>query len=102
MTSATTTPGALMFAEAASAHEAVSEQLACPQFAELGARLRALAPRAVATCARGSSDHAATFAKYLIETRAGVLTTSVALWWRRREYARVAGTDTSDRVTKPG
>jgi len=40
--------------------------------------LRALAPRAVATCARGSSDHAATFAKYLIETRAGVLTTSVA------------------------
>jgi len=35
-------------------------------------------------------------------TSVGVLTTSVALWWRRREYARVAGTDTSDRVTKPG
>ena len=78
MTGATPIPGALMFAEAASAHEAVSEQLACAQFAELGARLRALSPRAVATCARGSSDHAATFAKYLIETRAGVLTTSVA------------------------
>ncbi len=29
-----------------------------------------LAPRAVVTCARGSSDHAATFAKYLIETTA--------------------------------
>ena len=32
------------------------------------------APRAVVTCARGSSDHAATFAKYLMETRLGVLT----------------------------
>jgi glucosamine--fructose-6-phosphate aminotransferase (isomerizing) len=30
------------------------------------------------TCARGSSDHAATFAKYLFETRAGVLTASAA------------------------
>jgi glutamine---fructose-6-phosphate transaminase (isomerizing) len=35
-------------------------------------------PRAVVTCARGSSDHAATFAKYLIETRVGVLTASAA------------------------
>jgi hypothetical protein len=34
-------------------------------------------------------------------TSVAVLTTWVALWWRRREYARVAGTDTSDRVTKP-
>ena len=43
------------------------------------ATLRAqLAPRAVVTCARGSSDHAATFAKYLIETRIGVLTSSAA------------------------
>jgi glucosamine--fructose-6-phosphate aminotransferase (isomerizing) len=35
----------------------------------LGERLRAMDPRVVITCARGSSDHAATFAKYLIETR---------------------------------
>ena len=35
----------------------------------LGERLRAAPPRAVVTCARGSSDHAATFARYLIETR---------------------------------
>ncbi|MBC8022152.1 MAG: SIS domain-containing protein, partial [Burkholderiales bacterium] len=35
-------------------------------------------PRAVVTCARGSSDHAATFAKYLFETRLGVLTASAA------------------------
>jgi glucosamine--fructose-6-phosphate aminotransferase (isomerizing) len=36
----------------------------------LGQRLRELDPRLVVTCGRGSSDHAATFAKYLIETRA--------------------------------
>jgi glucosamine--fructose-6-phosphate aminotransferase (isomerizing) len=45
---------------------------------DLGAVLRARKPRAVVTCARGSSDHAATFAKYLIETRTGVLTSSAA------------------------
>lgn len=44
--------------------------------AELGNRLRATKPRAVVTLARGSSDHAATFARYVIETRAGVLTSS--------------------------
>lgn len=67
-----------MFAEAAAAHEAVRAQLAHAQFADLGERLRTLKPRVVATCARGSSDHAATFAKYLIETRASVLTASLA------------------------
>lgn len=67
-----------MFAEAAAAHEAVRAQLAGGRLVELGARLRALKPRVVATCARGSSDHAATFAKYLIETRASVLTASLA------------------------
>jgi len=71
-------PGALMLAEAASAHAAVRAQLAAPRFAQLGARLRALKPRVVVTCARGSSDHAATFAKYLIETRLGVVTASAA------------------------
>jgi glutamine---fructose-6-phosphate transaminase (isomerizing) len=44
----------------------------------LGAQLRTLNPRAVITCARGSSDHAATYAKYLIETHAQVLTASAA------------------------
>src|SRR4051812_28542995 len=73
-----TEPGALMLAEAGSAHAAVRAQLAAPRFAQLGARLRAFKPRAVVTCARGSSDHAATFAKYLIETRVGVLTASAA------------------------
>ncbi|HYD86752.1 MAG TPA: SIS domain-containing protein [Vitreimonas sp.] len=71
-------PGALMFAEAAAAPEAVTAQLAAGGFSALGERLRRLAPRLVATCARGSSDHAATFAKYLIETRVGVMTASLA------------------------
>src|SRR4029453_1117161 len=35
-------------------------------------------PRAAITYARGSSDHAATFARYVIETRANVLTSSAA------------------------
>ncbi|MFL6743205.1 MAG: SIS domain-containing protein, partial [Sphingomicrobium sp.] len=35
--------------------------------AGIGGRLRELDPRLVMTCARGSSDHAATYAKHLIE-----------------------------------
>ncbi|HET9621035.1 MAG TPA: SIS domain-containing protein [Kofleriaceae bacterium] len=40
-------------------------------FAALGERLRQRPPRVVVTCARGSSDHAATYGKYLIETELG-------------------------------
>ena len=46
--------------------------------ATLAATLRESPPRFVATGARGSSDNAATFAKYLFETRLGVTTTSAA------------------------
>jgi glucosamine--fructose-6-phosphate aminotransferase (isomerizing) len=69
-----------MFQEAASASDAVRTQLQCDgdAVAAIGRELRRLAPRAVITCARGSSDHAATYAKYLIETRARVLTASAA------------------------
>src|SRR5690242_4220892 len=69
-----------MFREAAQAPAAVERQLAANHALAraLGERLRALGPRAVVTCARGSSDHAATFAKYLLETRLGVLTASAA------------------------
>ena len=69
-----------MFAEAGSAASAVREQRRCnrERFAQLAERLRSEPPEMVLTCARGSSDHAATFAKYLIETRAGVLTSSQA------------------------
>lgn len=70
-----------MFREAAEAPAAVAHQLAANREAAqaLGAELRALNPRAVVTCARGSSDHAATYAKYLIETSTGVLTSSAAM-----------------------
>jgi glucosamine--fructose-6-phosphate aminotransferase (isomerizing) len=46
-------------------------------FAELGARLRRRPPRFVVTCARGSSDHAASYGKYLIETELGRVVASV-------------------------
>jgi len=69
-----------MFEEAADASNAVRAQLQQDgaRIAAVGAALRALQPRAVITCARGSSDHAATYAKYLIETHARVLTASAA------------------------
>lgn len=69
-----------MATEAAAAPAAVAGQLASngAAMARLGARLRRLSPHAVITCARGSSDNAATFARYLIETRLGVLTASTA------------------------
>ena len=70
----------IMFREAAQAPQAVRAQLAvnAAQVARLAERLRATPPRAVVTCARGSSDHAATFARYLIETHLGLLTSSAA------------------------
>jgi glutamine---fructose-6-phosphate transaminase (isomerizing) len=69
-----------MYREAEQAPQVVRQQLAAnaERLARLGERLRQLLPRAVVTCARGSSDHAATFAKYLIETRLGILTSSAA------------------------
>jgi glutamine---fructose-6-phosphate transaminase (isomerizing) len=69
-----------MYVEAAQAPDAVREQLLSngARVARLAERLRRAPPRAVLTCARGSSDHAATFARYLIETRLGVLTSSAA------------------------
>lgn len=69
-----------MFAEASGAGMAVAAQLAANRDAltAIAVRLRADTPRGVITCARGSSDHAATFAKYLIETRLGLPTSSAA------------------------
>jgi glucosamine--fructose-6-phosphate aminotransferase (isomerizing) len=69
-----------MFREAQEAAGCVRRQLQAnaPRMSALGAKLRAMAPRAVVTLGRGSSDHAATFAQYLIETRLGVMTSSAA------------------------
>src|ERR1700761_1842288 len=69
-----------MFQEAADASNAVRRQLRhdSASMRKIAAQLRSLQPRVVITCARGSSDHAATYAKYLIETHARVLTASAA------------------------
>ena len=69
-----------MFREAAQAPEVVRALLDAnaTRVADLAERLHRAPPRAVVTCARGSSDHAATFARYLIETRLGLLTSSAA------------------------
>ena len=69
-----------MFQEAGQASAVVREQLLAnaEAAARIGARLRAVQPRLLLTCARGSSDHAATFARYLVETRSGVFTASAA------------------------
>jgi glucosamine--fructose-6-phosphate aminotransferase (isomerizing) len=69
-----------MYIEAGEAAEVVRAQLKSnrERMVALGARLRAMQPRAVVTIGRGSSDHAATFAQYLIETRLGVMTSSAA------------------------
>lgn len=71
----------LMFAEASEGGAAVRRFLNHnrPAIQRLAARLKARPPRLVTTCARGSSDHAATFGKYLFETLLGVPTSSVAM-----------------------
>ena len=70
----------LMFQEAAEAGDAVARFLSAngATLERIAARLQAYPPDVVVTCARGSSDHAATYAKYLIETIAGVVTASIA------------------------
>jgi glucosamine--fructose-6-phosphate aminotransferase (isomerizing) len=68
-----------MFREAAEATDAVARQEANQAGVKrVGAALRERSPTLVITCARGSSDHAATFAKYAIETRVGVPVASAA------------------------
>lgn len=80
-TAAVDPAGTLMHAEAAEAGAAVARFLAANEAAlqRIGARLREHPPEVVVTCARGSSDHAATYGKYLIETFTGVVTASAAL-----------------------
>jgi glutamine---fructose-6-phosphate transaminase (isomerizing) len=69
-----------MAAESREAPEALRRQarsLVTP-IAELAARLRARPPQVVLTCARGSSAHAATFGKHLIERHIGIPVSAVA------------------------
>jgi glucosamine--fructose-6-phosphate aminotransferase (isomerizing) len=64
--------------EAAEAPGVVRAQLGANDavIRDLAQRLRRAPPKAVVTLGRGSSDHAATFARYLIETHLGVMTAS--------------------------
>ena len=70
----------LMFNEAASSASVIAAQFARNQerVRALAADLRGNPPPFVVTCARGSSDHAATYAKYLFETRLGLVTASAS------------------------
>jgi len=69
-----------MHAEAAEAAEAVARQFAAnvEVIDALVARLKQQPPRFIVTCARGSSDHAATYGKYLFETTLGLVTASAS------------------------
>ncbi len=70
----------LMYREAAEAPAAIARQWQANVAArdELAARLKSLRPKLIFTCGRGSSDHAATYAKYLFETQLGIPTLSHA------------------------
>ena len=70
----------LMFAEAAEAADVVARQFSRNHatMETLAASLRAAPPPFVVTCARGSSDHAATYGKYLLETQLGLVVASAS------------------------
>jgi glucosamine--fructose-6-phosphate aminotransferase (isomerizing) len=69
-----------MAREAKEAPERVRAQLDgdSEHVSRIAATLREFRPRAIVTCARGSSDYAATYARYLVETRLGLLTSSAS------------------------
>ncbi len=69
-----------MFQEARETPERVRAQLHQDGalVSRIAGALRQFHPRALITCARGSSDHAATYARYLIETNLGLVTSSAS------------------------
>jgi glucosamine--fructose-6-phosphate aminotransferase (isomerizing) len=85
----------LMFQEAAEAPQAVARFLErnAEALMRLRARLTAQPPKSVTTCARGSSDHAATYGKYMIETYLGIPTSSAALSVSSIYEAPIRGAD---------
>ena len=68
----------MMFTEAAESPGVVQKQLDrnADTVQRIGRKLRQIEPGFIVTCARGSSDHAATFAKYLLETHTGLFVAS--------------------------
>jgi glucosamine--fructose-6-phosphate aminotransferase (isomerizing) len=65
-------PGAAMSAEIAEQPAVLDRLLADATVREAAAHVRAAAPRFVLLAARGTSDHAALYAKYLVEARLGL------------------------------
>src|SRR5690242_11867657 len=70
----------LMFREAQESAAVVARQLAANEavVSALAQSLREAPPRFIVTCARGSSDHAAAYAKYVFETQLGIATASAS------------------------
>ena len=70
----------LMYREAAEAGACVARQQQETRslFQDLGRHLRLHPPTAIVTCARGSSDHAATYGKYVLEAHTGIPVASAA------------------------
>src|SRR5262249_15945495 len=70
----------LMYKEARESAERVAAQLAANEtlVSRLAHELREQPPQFIVTSARGSSDHAATFAKYVFETQLGLATSSAS------------------------
>ena len=74
MTTSTTTPGALMAAEIAE-QPAVFDRIlleSMPDITRVAAQIRDAGPRFVLLAARGTSDHAALYLKYLVEIALGL------------------------------
>ncbi len=71
----------LMYSEAAYSGSAVCQQITenRDKFALIGEHLRQNPPRFAVTIGRGSSDHAAVYGRYLIETQMGIITSPSAL-----------------------
>ena len=69
-----------LFQEAAEAADTVARQLERndERVRALARSLRDAPPPFAVTCARGSSDHAATFGKYVFETQIGLMTASAS------------------------
>jgi glucosamine--fructose-6-phosphate aminotransferase (isomerizing) len=69
-----------MYREAGEAPDCVENQLQrnAATLASVAEQLRTHPPAAMVTIGRGSSDHAATYARYLVETQLGILTSSLS------------------------
>jgi len=70
----------LMYREASETADVIARQFEqnAELMRQLGEQLRAQPPRFIVTCARGSSDHAAAYAKYVFETQLGRITASAS------------------------